>query len=486
MQWNSYAMQVIEDVAAAKHTKYRAAIQLGLSVRTIERKLSAFHTYGSACFRHGNADRKPVHAIDFTAIKAVLDDKKLQGCNFTELSRLLHEYYHITVGDSTLRKYYYEQGILSPRCHRRTRRRLSKYLKEKQQQQLLSKAATQTLSALQHEEVSGTWRHPTKPRSTCFGERIEMDASSCAWIAGLGVQNLHVAIDDASGHLVGLWLEDQETLHGYFKITEHLLSHHGIPISVRTDKRTVFTYDQGKSSESTQDTQTQFASACSRLGIDLICNSDPDFKPKVERVHYTLQGMLPFRFALEGIQNVDQANAYLAESFIPYFNDLFGYAYDVVDQRKIPIRSVFVECTADEINTSLAVVNERTINSGATISYKKQFYALFNEAGRKVFLKPRTKLTVACLLDGSLWVSTTAGSRFSLFPVPSRYADEQREVAQSSQHKSRTQTSPYIPKKPPADHPWRTYGAAKKRYKKKQANVEAKPLYVSPYEQTYW
>jgi hypothetical protein len=180
----------------------------------------------------------------------------------------------------------YQQGVLSPKYHKRTRRRLIKELREKQhQQQLLSKAASQTLSALQHEEVSGTWRHPTKPRSTYFGQRIEMDASSYAWIAGLGIQNMHVAIDDASGELVGLWLEDQETLHGYYKITEQLLSKHGIPVSIRTDKRSVFIYEQSRSIEGSPPTQTQFASACSRLGIDLSCNSDPDFKPKVERVH---------------------------------------------------------------------------------------------------------------------------------------------------------------------------------------------------------
>lgn len=205
MQWNNYAIQVIEDVAAVKLTKYRAAIQLDVSVRTIERKLAAYRALGSSAFSHGNAQRKPAHAIDFTDIMGIVEDRALQGCNFSELSRLLDEYYQMSVEASTLRKYLYQQGILSPKCHKRTRRRLIKELREKQlQQQLLSKAANQTLSALQHEEVSGTWRHPTKPRSTYFGQRIEMDASSYAWIAGRGVQNLHVAIDDASGELVGL------------------------------------------------------------------------------------------------------------------------------------------------------------------------------------------------------------------------------------------------------------------------------------------
>jgi hypothetical protein len=62
---------------------------------------------------------------------------------------------------------------------------------------------------------------------------------------------------------------------------------------------------------------TQFAYACHQLGIDLQCNSDPDFKPKVERANQTLQGMLPFRFSLEDIHTIDEANAFLQDVFIP-------------------------------------------------------------------------------------------------------------------------------------------------------------------------
>jgi hypothetical protein len=58
MQWNSEAMQVIENVAADKSTKYRVAIQLDLSTRTIERKVYAYKQMGWDCFLHGNTNRK--------------------------------------------------------------------------------------------------------------------------------------------------------------------------------------------------------------------------------------------------------------------------------------------------------------------------------------------------------------------------------------------------------------------------------------------
>nr|WP_321262828.1 hypothetical protein [uncultured Sphaerochaeta sp.] len=57
-----------------------------------------------------------------------------------------------------------------------------------------------------------------------------MDASSYVWIKGLGKCTLHVCIDDASGFLLGLWLEAEETLHGYYKLMEQVLGTYGIPL----------------------------------------------------------------------------------------------------------------------------------------------------------------------------------------------------------------------------------------------------------------
>ena len=53
----------------------------------------------------------------------------------------------------------------------------------------------------------------------------------------MGKCTLHVYIDDASGFLVALWIEQEETLHGYYKLLEQVLANYGIPLTIRTDKR---------------------------------------------------------------------------------------------------------------------------------------------------------------------------------------------------------------------------------------------------------
>jgi hypothetical protein len=367
MKWDEQAIQVIKDLDTGKTNKFRAAIQLSVCQTTVKRKLRDYRKRGMECFKHGNTGKEPANKIDMQYIMDFIQNHELTDCNFTELCRLLDEYDKIRVSSSCVRKRLFLEGYLSPKCKRKTRKKLRKFLRELEKKNELTRSTIEMLSALETESHTGIWNHPTKPRSKYFGERLEMDASSFVWIKGLGVCNLHVCIDDASGFIVGLWLEYEETLNGYYKLMEQVLSTYGIPLKLRTDKRTVFIYNKKGKADPEKDTMTQFAYACHQLGAELGCSSDPDYKPKVERAHQTLQGILPYRFTMEKITSIEQANAYLQESFIPYFNNLFGYNYDMVDGKRKMIESVFISCSAEQIRTTLAVLCERTVNKGSTI-----------------------------------------------------------------------------------------------------------------------
>ena len=471
MQWNSDAMQVIKDVEAAKTTKYRAALQLGVSTRTIERKVTQFHTKGEVCFIHGNTGRKPINTSPMDKIDALITGSPMEGANFAETSRLLNDYHAIQVSDSTIRRYYYGKGILSPKCRRRTRRELRKRLRELKKRSELSQVAAETLTALEQEKITGTWKHPTKPRSALFGQRLEMDASSFVWIKGLGKLTLHVCIDDATGYLVGLWLEEEETLHGYYKVLEQVLTDYGIPFEIRTDRRTVFTYNRKEQANPEKDTMTQFAFACSKLGIGLKCNSDPDFKPKVERANQTLQGMLPFRFGMEGVATVQEANSYLREKFIPLFNKEFGYRYDMVNGKSQKVKSAFIDCTEEQIRTNLVVLSERVVNKGTTISVDKQYMELHTDAGKRTAIAPGTRVTLSRVLDGTLYAITPKGQWYTLHAVPSRYEHAPDEILD-------TKTKQKKPHKPKPGHPW-SFESQMRFREKNDLMKKLKPLYTS-------
>lgn len=85
--------------------------------------------------------------------------------------------------------------------------------------------------------------HPRQPRCQYFGEELQMDACIHLWF-GREKTALHAAIDDATGQVVGLYFDNDETLNGYYNITHQILSKYGIPYLIKTDKRTVFEYQK--------------------------------------------------------------------------------------------------------------------------------------------------------------------------------------------------------------------------------------------------
>jgi hypothetical protein len=51
---------------------------------------------------------------------------------------------------------------------------------------------------------------------------------------------LHGAIDDATGNILGLYLTKEECLQGYFEVVRSVITGHGIPLSIYSDKHTIF------------------------------------------------------------------------------------------------------------------------------------------------------------------------------------------------------------------------------------------------------
>lgn len=208
--------------------------------------------------------------------------------------------------------------------------------------------------------------HSRRPRATYMGELIQMDATPFEWIPGI-IWHLHLAIDDATGSVVGGWFDMQETLDSYYHVFHQILITYGIPYKLFTDRRTVFTYKKKKSPSIDEDTYTQFAYACNQLGVELESSSIPQAKGRVERLNQTLQSRLPIEMRLAGIATIEQANKFL-NSYVKEFNMKFSLPIH-------GIKSVFETQPSDEkINLTLAVLCERTVDTGHCLKYDKKYY----------------------------------------------------------------------------------------------------------------
>jgi len=452
MDWNEENIQVIKDVKAGIVCLTRAAIKLDVHPITVKRKVLEYQEQGLKCFIHGNTGKTPANKKDFNKIKKVMEENFLEGCNFKYASKLLRDFTDIRISPSCLRLNMYKKGILSPKCNKKTRRKMKKQLKKKKEeskkQTVFTKDEKLTLNALEMEEYVGKYTHPTKPKSKYFGERVELDAATQKiFVPGLGPMAIHVAVDDASGFILGLWLEQEETLNGYYKVMEQILSKYGIPVAIRTDKRTVFTYKKKGEGKTENDTFTQFAYAMSKLGTDLTCNSDPDSKPKVERMNQTLEGQLEYYFSMKHITTIAEANKCLQEEYIDNFNEEFGYATFIANGRSKTIESAFEPCNKEQVKNALVLMFERVVNNGCTIKYNKKYYALYNNKSKQIALNKGTKITVIKTLDGELLASKDKGTNYSLMEVPERYlfskAVDLTEI--------KTPKKKY---KPSSEHPW--------------------------------
>lgn len=152
---------------------------------------------------------------------------------------------------------------------------------------------------------------PSKtPKMPLFCEMLQMDASVHLWFGDTKTQ-LHIAVDDATGQILGAYFDEQETLSGYYHVLHQVLTGYGIPYQFFTDNRTVFEYKKKHETALEKDTFTQFEYACKQLGIDIRTSSVAQAKGRVERMFGTLQSRLPVELRLSNVSSIEEANEFL-------------------------------------------------------------------------------------------------------------------------------------------------------------------------------
>lgn len=431
--------EVVKKLVDSNGNKARAALELGCTIRHINRMISGYKSKGKAFFIHGNRGRKPVNAISDEIKSTVIGlySSKYQDSNYKHFTELLSEFEDIQLSCGTVYTIMMDENLLSPKARRSTKKRVRKKL-EDLKKSAKSKKEIQTISnrILDIEDA-----HPRRPRSAYFGEMLQMDASLHPWF-GTFKSQLHIAVDDATGHIVGAHFELQETLQGYYTIFSQILRKYGIPYMLYTDRRTVFEFKQKKSSSIEEDTFTQFSYACHQLGVAIKTTSVPQAKGRVERLFQTLQSRLPVLLKLAGVTTIDQANEFL-NSYIKKFNDQFAIPLD-------NIKSVFEEQPSDEkINLTLAVITNRKIDNGHSIRFNKEYFKPVDERGAPVYYHKGTHATIIQALDGHLFTCIN-DTVYALEIIPkhevtSKNFDFPHHVSDSSKRK-------HIPA---MIHPWR-------------------------------
>ncbi|WP_236713090.1 ISNCY family transposase [Neomoorella mulderi] len=275
-----------------------AAFILGISERHAYRLKAKLQTSGPAGLAHGNRGRKPAHALPDNIRQEVvqLAQTKYSGCNYTFLSELLCEHEGICLSPASVGRILKAAGILSPRKHR------------------------------PHKP------HCRRPRKPQFGMLVQIDGSHHDWLEGRGPSLvLLLAVDDATGRILSALFWPAEDFEGYCRLLYQLISQHGIPLAIYSDKHTLFFSLKEKQDHLTLEEQflgerrslTHIGRILRDLDIQHIPAYSPQAKGRIEHSFETLQQRLVIKLRLAGASSLEEANAVLPD-FIEHYNEKFA------------------------------------------------------------------------------------------------------------------------------------------------------------------
>lgn len=283
--------------------------------------------------------------------------------------------------------------------------------------------------------------HPLRERRASFGELVQIDGSPHAWFEDRGPScTLLVAIDDATGRLVGLLFVERESFHAYARLVKEYVERCGKPLAFYSDQHGIFRVNQPSVGQG--EALTQFGRAMQELEIEILCAATPQAKGRVERANQTLQDRLVKELRLRGIASREAGNVYLLE-FMADFNQRFGVAPRSQHDAHRPLSPV------ENLATILTWQEPRSLSKNLTLQFKKVVYQI--QTQRPGYALRNARVTVCEDAAGQVTILYKAHPLdFTLFhPQPHRAEIvDIKELDGVLQRK----TSAH---KPAPDHPWR-------------------------------
>ena len=374
-------LTVIERVRERRLSQVDAAKQLGLTARHISRLLKAFERDGPAALVSKRRGRRSNHAYADAVKTWIIGLIREHYADFgpTLIAEMLAEKHDAHLSRETLRLWLIEAGVWKSR---------------KQREKPV---------------------HQPRYRRDCLGELVQIDGSEHHWFEQRGPKcTLLVYIDDATGRLMELRFVESESTFDYFHTTRRYLERHGKPVAFYSDKHSVFRVNQ--SGATTGNGLTQFGRALHDLNIDILYANSSQAKGRVERMNKTLQDRLVKELRLEGIDNLDAANA-----FLPGFVERFNAKFAKEPASKKDLHRALTEL--DDLAEILSWQEERTVSNSLTVQYDRVVYLLEpNDVTKSL---RRKKVRVHDYPDGTIAIKYTGAD------LPYSVFDKVRQVKQA-------------------------------------------------------
>ena len=324
-------------------TQREAAAEIGVSERQVRRMLRALKQLGDRAVVHAGrgrtSNRKIADEVQGQAVE-ILSQEVYQGFGPTLAAEYLAKYHDVHVSRETVRGW-----MTAAKLWRAKPKRVEKV---------------------------HTWR----PRRSRFGELVQWDTSEHDWLEGRGPKLYLISmIDDATSRMLARFVEHDSTEEN-MRLLASYLEQNGRPLSFYTDKAMLFTNTPktkrgelaGK--DGAPMAPTQIGRALKELEIEWIAAHSPQAKGRVERGFGIAQDRLVKGLRVAHVNTLEQANAYLENEFLLWWNQTLTVRPAVTDDAHRRLGK------AHSLAATLSHVETRQVANDYTIRFQNKLYQI--------------------------------------------------------------------------------------------------------------
>lgn len=259
-----------------------------------------------------------------------------------------------------------------------------------------------------------------RPRKPLVGMMLHQDGSRHEWVPGQQ-WDLIATVDDADSTTYSLFFVAEEGTMSSFRGLQEVIAGHGLFGALYVDRGSHY-WTTTAAGKPDKDNPTQVHRALRQLGIELIAAYSPEARGRSERMFGTLQGRLPQELRLAGITDIDAANRFLAEVYLPAHNRRFR-------QAPAEAGSAFVPWRGADLADILCVQEERTVGNDNTVRYHNRILQIPADRHRHHYVK--CKVRVHAYPDGTLAVfhGPRCLARYHADGSPCRQDDQPKAAA---------------------------------------------------------
>ena len=436
---------IIKKLENGEITRKEAADELKISLRQVDRLRINYRNYGEKGFIHKNKGKIPVNKLNRNLIDKLenLYLEKHYDFNFEHFYEE-HVFGKFDISYDVMLKRFTKDDIISPLAHKKTiklyKDKMNEVIKEDD-----SNIKEEKVELFKSRIIEAEKAHPRRSSNLyAFGQEVQMDACNKMWFGGIP-SFLHLAVDKATKKVLFGWFEYEEITRGYYVLLFNIIINYGIPQKIKADNRSTFSANNAKNKEK-KVFMTQFGKVCERLDIVLHTTSISTAKANVERENKTFKDRLIAELRYEGITDIDEANKYLNEVFIPKMNKRFSYAID--KKTSLMRENTYTE---EELKLIISERKEKIIDNASCISYNHNYYIPIDlETGEIINFQKGTKCTLIIDYDGE-YIGEIQDYYYKMLELENRDSVMKKE-SEITDSKIEKEHHKYIP---PKTHPWR-------------------------------